>query len=248
MGVTKRMLLAVLVFVAGALLLAYQLDKWPFEAKWVQIVTREGEPILGAVLMLRRPGAEPDFSDSTSRGDGWLKIPRAKIREGAEMLVTAPGCAAVSGSLPSGSRIELPPGLEVTLKVAGDFALPRPPGFLELELTPGDESDRRWSFALAEAVTPHDHRQQSLERQDRRLLVDPDTRSVSLRLPRRGLWKVGWSIMRYETRAEGGLHERRGSGSGPAEPDLSIEVQEAAEIALTIPSRALMKHMADAGD
>lgn len=248
MGMTKRMLLAVVVFVLGALLLAYQLDKWPFEAKWVQIVTSEGEPILGAALMLRRPGAEPDFSGSTPSGDGWLKIPRGKIHDGAQMLVTAPGCAVVTGSLPSGSRIELPPGLPVTFKILGDFPLPQPPYHLKLDIEPADEADRMWSFALAEAVTPHDYRQQTWEEQDRRLLVDPESRSVSLRLPRRGLWRIGWSVMRYETKVEGGYHQRSGAGSGPADADTVREVRGAGEIPLAIASRALMKHLADAGD
>ena len=104
-----------------------------------------------------------------------------------------------------------------------------------------------WSSALAKAVTPRDYREQAWEEQDHRLLVDPDTRSIALRLPRRGLWMVGWSVMRYETRVEGGYRERSGSGSGPAARSV-IEVREAGEIPLTIPSRELMKYLEDGGD
>jgi hypothetical protein len=238
----KRILLAVAVLAGAAVLLAYQFEKWPFGPRWVQIVTSEGEPILGAALMLRRPGAEPDFSESTHSGDGWLKIPRSKIRDGAEMLATAPGCAMLRGPLPSGSRIELPPGLLLTLKLPGDFALPRPPRFLKLKLAPADERDPMWSFALAK-VAPHDYLQQAWEDQDRRLLVDPDTRSVSLRVPRRGLWRVDWAIMRYETKHEDGRYGRSGIGQGPAGPGTVIDVREAGEFSLTIASRSLMKYL-----
>ncbi|MHC4136633.1 MAG: hypothetical protein ACYTDU_13465 [Planctomycetota bacterium] len=238
----KRILLAVAVLAGATLFLAYVLEKWPFGPKWVQIVTSEGEPIMRATLALQREGAEPDFWGTTHRGDGWLEIPRGKIHGDAEMRATAPGCALVRGPLPSGSRIELPPGLLVTLKVPGDFPLPRPPNFLKLKLAPADADDA-WTLALADAVAPHDYWQQAWEDHDRDLHVDADTRSVSARLPRGGPWKVDWTIMHYETKHEDGHTEHRGSGGGPADAGIVIDVREAGEIPVPIASRALLKYL-----
>jgi hypothetical protein len=121
--------------------------------------------------------------------------------------------------------------------VPGEFALPRPPYFLAVTLTPAGEA-KGWDMALEEAVAPPDF--WSLPEMDRApgtlsFHIDPATRSIDLLVPRGGKWHVDWSIMRYEG--------SQGSGSGPTKP-IGIEIaDDATEIELPLTRAEMLEHL-----
>ena len=234
----KRIALVVIALLAVGLFVAHQIEAWPFGPKWVQIFTADGEPIMGAVLALPETG----FQNVTSRGNGWLKIPRDKLTSDAEMMAVAPGCAVLRGPLPSGRKITLPPGLPVTIKVPGDFPLPEAPLHLEIALAPAD-ADRLWAFALESAVVSHDNWQRDWDERDGSLLIDPGTRSVMLLMPRTGRWRVHWSVMHYKVERSGGQVTQVGSGQGPDE-SIVIDIPEGAtEVALPLDAASIAKYV-----
>lgn len=208
----RRTLVVALVVVAAGIVTTWRLGVWPFGPLHVQICRSDGRPILGAVLVLHRPG-EPssDYSDKTHSGDGWLSVPRGSIRDGAEMFLTAPGCGLLR-SEPRGGRILLPEGLRVTLRVDGDFELPRPPRGLGLRLEPVD-GPFMLKLALSNAVVPDDGWQGEDWERDASIFVDPDTRSVDVLVPRAGMWEVHWAAGVREV-TDGGA---TWSGSGPSQ-------------------------------
>lgn len=235
----KRWPLYVLLFVAVALVATYQLRVWPFLGpKHVQIVNSDGDPVWGAVLYLQRPGeSKPDFTGVANSGDGWIEIPRERIRDDAVMRATGPACGIVSGDLPSDSTLRLPAGRRITLRIPGEFPLPREPLFLSLTLAPVGEA-KGWDLALQRAVAPPDF--WSLPEMDRgpgprRLHIDAAKRSIELLVPRGGKWQVLWSIMRYEGSS--------GSGTGPADP-IEIEIADGAtEVDLPLTRQQMLKYV-----
>jgi len=222
------------LLVMAALVTMWWSDVWPFGPKRVRICRAGGEPIMGAVLILKRPGEpEPDFGAETHDDSGWLKIPRDRIHDGAEMFVMAPACALVRGELPWGFRIDLPDGVPVRLRVDGDFELPRRPSALRVELEPVDEG-RHLSYSLGEAVAPPDYWKRDFLDRDKRLAIDPDTRSVAALVPRTGRWIVRWYV---DTRT-GDMW----SGSGP-DAGIPVEIREpGATVLLTIDPRELAEN------
>ena len=238
----KWILPGLVLLLGGAAFATWQLAVWPFDTRWVQIVSHDGEPLMGALLVLQRPGEpEPDFADATNETNGWLEIPRGKIRDGAEMAAVAPGCGVLRGALPEGKRIVLPRAVEVTLKVPGDFPLPEPPGSLVFSLIPVG-APGRMEYAYTKAVLPAGLMQRDqVERIHATLRVDPATRSAALLVPRAGRWKLRWSFMVYE-RKGGGMS---GVGTGPGTyPEIEIP-EGGGEVAFPITAAELARQAPD---
>jgi len=169
---------------------------WPTGPRFVQILRSNGDPILGAVLVLRHPGlAGPGYSRATCAIDGWLDIPRDRIRPDTEARAVAPGCGIFRGDLPRDGRITLPQAFPAKVTIPGDFPLPRPPLALRIMLAPAGE-DREWTLALSYAVVPLDcGLRVHASEHSRWTLIDPTTRSASLLLPRRGRWILYWDVI-----------------------------------------------------
>jgi len=121
------------------------------------------------------------------------RIPIEHLNTDAQLEIMAPGCGVFSGPLDDARRVILPPPIRVTVRVPGTHTLCSDGQGIELKFTPEGEP-QFVADMLAYAAVEADYWDRAKNERDSRVWIDPDSRSVSMLLPRAGRWRVGWAL------------------------------------------------------
>jgi len=167
------------------------------------------------VVLPSSPGQPPDFE---SRGSPLIEIPDRLAVPGREMLVAGPGCGLLRRKLGEDSRITLPPPIEVTIRVSGDFALPSGDDGIMLFFHASGVRPEVASVVEGVAV-PSGFWDRPKPPWREQIWLDPETRSVSVLLPCIGAWRVEWT---HTTRPEPGKFQSLGIVFGMGESTVNV--------------------------
>jgi hypothetical protein len=183
----------------------------------LRVYAHNGEWVPNPNVVLPSFSGQP--ADFESRGMPLIEIPDRLAVPGREMLVAGPGCGLLRGKL-GDSRITLPPPIEVTIRVSGDFALPSGDHGIMLDFHASGV--RPEVASVVEGVTVPSGFWSRPERSwpwAEQIWLDPATRSASVLLPCTGTWRVTWT---HTTRPEPGKFQSFGIVFGTGESTVNV--------------------------
>jgi len=152
------------------------------------VCAENGEVVPEPACLVRFPDGRPDHVPKRRVG---ILIPDRVADSGGRIMLTAPGCGWLERAVGRQETLTLPPPVRLEVEVPGRFPLPT--GAYGIQLLVRSESpDAQVAALLDRAPVAAGYWEQPRAARSRQIWIDPATRSVSVLLPRTGLWRIEW--------------------------------------------------------